>query len=58
MYYLNGHPFRLEAGETIDQFFRPSDLEAVEVYKGAASLPAEFGGTMGNCAVVIWTRRS
>ena len=57
-YYLNGHPFRLEANETIDQFFKPSDLEAVEVYKGAATLPAEFGGTMGNCAVVLWTRRS
>ena len=57
-YYLNGHQFRLEPGETIDQFFKPSDLEAVEVYKGAATLPAEFGGTLGTCAVVIWTRRS
>jgi hypothetical protein len=56
--YLNGHPFRLEAGETIDRLFRPTDLEAVEVYKGAASLPGEFGGSQGTCALVLWTRRT
>jgi carboxypeptidase family protein len=57
-YYLNGAPFRLDPNETIDQLFRPSDLEAVEVYKGASTLPGELGGTQGSCAVVLWTRRS
>ena len=57
-YYLNGHPFRLDAGESIDRFLAVSDLEAVEVYKGAATLPGEFGGSQGTCAVVLWTRRS
>jgi hypothetical protein len=58
MYYLNGAPLRLMDGETIDRMFSPADLEAVEVYKGASSLPGEFGGTQGRCAVVLWTRRS
>lgn len=39
----------------IDEF-RASDLEALEVYRGA-NLPAELGGTGAICgAVVIWTR--
>lgn len=34
------------------------DLEAIEVYKGAASVPAEFSGSDAACgAVVIWTKR-
>jgi len=42
----------------IDEFVVPSEVEAIEVYKGAASLPAEFGGSSGRCGViVIWTRR-
>jgi carboxypeptidase family protein len=56
--YVNGQQFRLVPGEQLDQLFRPSDLEAVEVYKGAATLPGELGGTQGECAVVLWTRRT
>jgi len=42
----------------LDDFVVPSEVEAIEVYKGAASLPAEFGGSSGRCGViVIWTRR-
>lgn len=38
--------------------FMSAELEAVEVYKGAASVPAMFGGGDAACgAVVVWTRR-
>ena len=38
--------------------FLTLDIEAVEVYRGAASVPGEFGGGDAACgAVVIWTRR-
>jgi len=34
------------------------DLEAIEVYKGPSSVPAEFSGSDAACgAVVIWTKR-
>lgn len=34
------------------------DIEIVEIYKSAASMPAEFGGSDGQCgAIAIWTRR-
>lgn len=36
----------------------PSHIEAIEVYRGASEMPAEFGGTDARCGVVvIWTRR-
>lgn len=58
-YFLNGMPFKLAPGETIDQFISPVDLEAVEIYRGASQLPGEFGGSNSECgAIVLWTRRS
>ena len=34
------------------------DIEAVEVYRGAASVPPEFSGPDAMCgALVVWTRR-
>ncbi|MGH7552217.1 MAG: TonB-dependent receptor, partial [Longimicrobiales bacterium] len=58
MWYLNGMPLRFEAGESIDQIVSMYDLEAIEVYKGAASLPPEYSGSTGQCgAVGLWTRR-
>jgi len=34
------------------------DVEAIEVYKGPASVPGEFSGTDAQCgAIVIWTKR-
>lgn len=38
--------------------FMSIDIEAVEVYRGAGSVPGEFGGGDAACgAVVIWSRR-
>ena len=50
--YLDG----LEIGG-IDGFVKPVEVGGVEVYKGPASLPAEFGGADARCgAVVVWTK--
>lgn len=38
--------------------FLAVDLEAIEIYRGAGSVPGEFGGGDAACgAIVIWTRR-
>jgi hypothetical protein len=38
--------------------FVTMDIEAVEIYRGAASVPGEFGGSDAACgAVIVWTRR-
>ncbi|MGD2154570.1 MAG: carboxypeptidase regulatory-like domain-containing protein [Gemmatimonadales bacterium] len=42
----------------IDFMVPPIEVEAVEVYDGPGSLPADFGGSRAGCGVVvIWTRR-
>lgn len=41
----------------MDQYIRPFEIGAIEVYKGPASLPAEFTGSDARCgAVLVWTR--
>ena len=57
-YILNGA--RVGAGFEIDDI-APEWIEAIEVYRGPASIPIEFAPTGGdyraNCGViVIWTR--
>lgn len=59
--YLNG--VRVVRAEnpmeevTVDELVLPHDVEGLEIYPGAASLPAEFSGDTGRCgAVAIWTR--
>jgi hypothetical protein len=45
----------------IDDFVNLSEVEAIEVYRGASELPGEFHGTRGNAdcgAVVVWTKRN
>ncbi|HEY5063010.1 MAG TPA: TonB-dependent receptor [Gemmatimonadaceae bacterium] len=45
-------------GLNIDDI-RPGDVEAMEIYKGAATLPPEFNGARGSAAcgtIAIWTR--
>ena len=51
-YYLDGIELR---GMPVP--ISPREVAAVEVYKGPASLPAEFAGSDARCgAVVVWTR--
>ncbi|WP_425153593.1 carboxypeptidase regulatory-like domain-containing protein [Candidatus Palauibacter sp.] len=53
--YVDG--IRLRGGGTIDDLVRPVEVAGVEVYPGAASLPAEFGGSDSRCGVVaVWTK--
>ncbi|WP_419940950.1 carboxypeptidase regulatory-like domain-containing protein [Candidatus Palauibacter sp.] len=52
--YLDG--FDVSAGE-LDQYVKPLEVGGIEVYKGLASVPAEFGGPGARCgAVVVWTK--
>ncbi|UCC73868.1 MAG: carboxypeptidase-like regulatory domain-containing protein [Gemmatimonadota bacterium] len=45
--------------ESIDDFVDPNDVEGIEVYKGAATVPGEFGGADATCGVIaVWTRRA
>jgi hypothetical protein len=37
----------------------PADVEAIEIFKGLASVPAEFLNPQSRCGVIaIWTKRS
>jgi hypothetical protein len=39
-------------------FLHPDDIEAVEVFRGAAGLPAQYAGSESACgAILVWTRR-
>jgi hypothetical protein len=58
--YLDGN--RLDAGDNAladkVNLVHPSSIEGIEVYRGAATLPPEFGGSTGQCgAIAIWLRR-
>ena len=42
---------------TIDELVSPLDIAGIEIYRGPADVPVEFGGPGTNCgAIVIWTR--
>jgi hypothetical protein len=42
---------------TLDELANPEDIEAIEIYRSASQLPAEFSGADSSCGVVlIWTR--
>ena len=52
--YLDGS--RVAAGE-LRHLVLPIEVAGIEVYKGPASLPAEFGGSSSRCGVVVvWTK--
>ncbi|MEQ9398651.1 MAG: carboxypeptidase regulatory-like domain-containing protein [Longimicrobiales bacterium] len=41
----------------LNQLVRPDRVAGIEVYRGGASVPVEYGGTSGACGVlVVWTR--
>ena len=45
------------AGLSINDFVMPNEIAGVEIYRGLASLPAEFGGYANRCGVVaVWTK--
>jgi len=44
-------------GVRVDDYVLPREVAGVEIYLGAASLPAEYGGADARCgAIVIWTK--
>ena len=44
---------------SVDDLVSPRDVEAIEVFKGLGSVPAEFLNIYSRCGVIaIWTRRS
>lgn len=46
----------MEAGEAIG-LVHPEEVAGIEIYRGPASVPGEFGGSDARCGViVIWTR--
>ena len=48
--------FRVDGG-SLNDFVMPAEIAGVEVYKGLASLPAEFGGHANRCGgVLVWTK--
>jgi len=58
-YYVNGTPFPLTNDVSINHFFTPDDVVAMEVYTGASQTPAQFNSTLSTArcgVVVIWTR--
>ena len=51
--YLDG----VSVGRDLDEFVKPLEIAGVEIYRGAASLAAEFGGSDSRCGVVaVWTK--
>jgi hypothetical protein len=56
-FFVDGFPLISDDGD-VDALISLADVEAVEVYRGGAELPLQYGGTMtGGCgAVVIWTK--
>ncbi len=56
---VDGVPFRGTPAPDLKHDLTVSEIEAIEVYKGGAATPMEFGGTTAQCgSIVIWTRRS
>lgn len=54
--YLDGRKFEYDA-TTLDQLFA-WDIEAIEVFRNLAELPAEMAGPESRCGVIaVWTRR-
>ena len=63
IFYLDGVRLNNSGDRSLDRveaiYRLPVELiEAVEIYRGASELPAEFGGSDARCGVVVvWTRR-
>jgi vitamin B12 transporter len=45
-------------GMSLDEAVHPNDVEGIEIYRGLATVPAEFLTPDARCAVIaVWTRR-
>jgi hypothetical protein len=65
-FYLNGHPIFIRDKPDHDDLenilqvmdYRPADIEAIEIYRGPGSTPAEYAAfSSGHCGVVaVWLR--
>lgn len=57
VYFLDGQRFEMGESDTVDRVFDTDEVEAIEVYRGAAEVPALFNVPGARCGVVaIWTR--
>jgi hypothetical protein len=56
--YLDGSSVRYGPNDVqLDNIINPNQVEAIEVYRSAAEIPAQFNGINSACGViVIWTR--
>jgi hypothetical protein len=58
LYFVNGMPFNIAAGSTINAYIRPGEIAGMEVYMGASQIPPQFHLSQNNARcglVVIWT---
>lgn len=57
-FLLNPPGMPADASLTLDEAVLPHDVEGIEIYRGLATVPAEFMSMNAQCAVVaVWTRR-
>ena len=58
-YFVDGSRVYVDVYMPIDDWVRPTEVESVELYPGAAGVPAFARGSDAGCGtIVIWTRRS
>ena len=56
-WYVDGAPYD-PMGENIDEMFRPTEVQAIEVYSSAVTTPIEYQGGRAACGtILIWTNR-
>jgi hypothetical protein len=54
--YLDGQRFDV-GKDDIDRLLRPSDIDAVEVYRSGGHVPPRFAGPTARCGVIVlWSR--
>ena len=55
--YLDGIPLSVDAGLPLDAIVPLDVLAGVEVYRSAAEVPLQYGGTGAGCGVILfWTK--
>jgi hypothetical protein len=58
LYFVDGASFDVGTGVAPLTVLNPEDVAGIEVYRGVATLPMQYGGSQGACgAILIWTRR-